>query len=895
MSIEAPQGILNIPNATLRVGKLVVNEVVGADTILNTVARNTILLVDGDTYHENKNWDLKLPNAWAGEFECNTASAGNYSEFNFYNEGATSNAQGYNLTFNDTAVQLRYDGTLLTSGTLASTVTGTGVKKVRLLFERTILSVTVDGTLIFTHNDTGGPRPRVYSTTAGGFLNFFTDGGALKNLKIVNEKWISDGTSNIAYVGGNVTLGAALDVVGNVAVDTNTLFVDSVGNKVGIGTASPIEDLHIQADASPQILVEDTGVANQASIRFKTGVTDWAVGQHGATNVGDFKISNYTELGTNDRIIIDTIGDVAISSNLAVDTNTLFVDSVGNKVGIGVTDPDAKLHVNGNAIIGDVGVVSGLTHQDAQLILGGSYNQGYNIDDKIKLLITSGDNDGGSPYYIMCQDENDHDQFFLKGGNTSSGTGGIMYFKGNVGIGTTNPSHGRMQILCSSQTPSGGLTIRGGNYNAGLGAMWVEGSGSGQRFNIQAYKNESTDPPSGVNPSVLDADVFELCLNPKGGNVGIGKANPGSTLDVVGDVAISSALDVVGDVAISSDLAVRRAITIVNSEDTGFSNVVALSIQAKSSDYTSITNGYGSRIQFRTNRGTSGGGVSASADIKGYIYSGAGGGADYHGLDINVYGDNTSLNKGISILSTYGSGSPATTIMHGTVGIGVSPTYKLHVNGSLFYSSGGLNGSDDRIKYNEENITNALDIICKLKPQKYEKIMVFPSDATGSWIPTDENWETVKNAETKPWEGFTHGDEYGFIAQDVRNIPEVSFLVSGSEMKTVDESVSPEEYVNLNEDEQGTYTRKYVYEENVITIEEYTNLISENKDKCTGIYIKQVETQTPLGLNYQGIFVVAVKAIQEIDAQLQAEKAKVTTLESQLASVLTRLDALENA
>jgi hypothetical protein len=211
MSIQAPQGILNIPNATLRVGRLEISEVVGADTALNTIARNTILLVDGETYHENKNWGLKLPNAWAGEFECNTASAGNYSEFNFYNEGASSNAQGYNLTFNDTAAELRYDGTLLKTGTLPSTVTGTGVKKVRLMFERTILSVTVDGTLIFTHDDTGGPRPRVYSTTAGGFLNFFTDGGALKNLKIVNEKWISDGTSNIAYVGGGeVAVGKAL-------------------------------------------------------------------------------------------------------------------------------------------------------------------------------------------------------------------------------------------------------------------------------------------------------------------------------------------------------------------------------------------------------------------------------------------------------------------------------------------------------------------------------------------------------------------------------------------------------------------------------------------------------------------------------------------------------------
>jgi hypothetical protein len=229
MSIQAPQGILNIPNAILRVGKLAVDEVVGADTILNTVARNTILLVDDEAYHENKNWSLKLPNAWAGEFECNTASAGNYSEFNFYNEGASSNVQGYNLTFNDTAVELRYDGTLLKTGTLASTITGTGVKKVRLMFERTILSVTVDGTLVFTHDDTVGPRPRVYSTTAGGFLNFFTDGGALKNLKIVNEKWMSDGTSNIAYVGGGeVAVGQALAFnrvsnVSQIKVDSNVV------------------------------------------------------------------------------------------------------------------------------------------------------------------------------------------------------------------------------------------------------------------------------------------------------------------------------------------------------------------------------------------------------------------------------------------------------------------------------------------------------------------------------------------------------------------------------------------------------------------------------------------------------------------------------------------------
>jgi hypothetical protein len=64
-------------------------------------------------------------------------------------------------------------------------------------------------------------------------------------------------------------------------------------------------------------------------------------------------------------------------------------------------------------------------------------------------------------------------------------------------------------------------------------------------------------------------------------------------------------------------------------------------------------------------------------------------------------------------------------------------------------------------------------------------------------------------------------------------------------------------------------------------------LTPENKDKCTEIYTKRVETQTPLGLNYQGIFVIAVKAIQEL-------KEENETLKSQLTSVLTRLDALEN-
>jgi hypothetical protein len=86
------------------------------------------------------------------------------------------------------------------------------------------------------------------------------------------------------------------------------------GSDVGIGTDSPDTILHVEAASNPQILVEDTGTANQSTIRFKTATTDWAVGQHGG-ETGKFKIANHTVLGTNDHITIDTSGNVGIGTN----------------------------------------------------------------------------------------------------------------------------------------------------------------------------------------------------------------------------------------------------------------------------------------------------------------------------------------------------------------------------------------------------------------------------------------------------------------------------------------------------------------------------------------------------------------------------------------------------
>jgi len=242
---------------------------------------------------------------------------------------------------------------------------------------------------------------------------------------------------------------------------------------------------------------------------------------------------------------------------------------------------------------------------------------------------------------------------------------------------------------------------------------------------------------------------------------------------------------------------------------------------------------------------------------------------------IDFYVCNTIENNSLSSGVTHNL-----TLEAGNVGIGTtSPAYKLDVNGTLNHSGAISNNSDDRIKYNEEDIPNALSIINKLKPQKYEKILEIPN-TQGTWIPTDEEWENVKSE-------YKYGDEFGFIAQDVRNISELSFLVQGEESRTDIKTLSNEEYSNLTTEEQVTYTISYTHYSNTITQEEYSILTPEEQEKIDTKYTKQIETETPLALNYQGLFVVAIGAIQEL-------KVKNDILETQIADLLARVTALES-
>ena len=231
---------------------------------------------------------------------------------------------------------------------------------------------------------------------------------------------------------------------------------------------------------------------------------------------------------------------------------------------------------------------------------------------------------------------------------------------------------------------------------------------------------------------------------------------------------------------------------------------------------------------------------------------------------------------------------------HGNVGIFADDDIMTH--GYVLSIGGSFTASDRRIKTDIVDIDDgmALQTLRQLQPKQYKYI------------------DTYRNTSDPVW---------GFIAQEVREtlphstqlrnecIPNITEVVTVSETNVLT-------FTNFDTSNLEIGTKIRVHDKNnaehkvkvtdIIDtrsvridrdISEWT--CSFNEDGTIGegdsLYVYGQEVDDFVFIKKDAIWTVATAALQEVDRQLQAEKTKVATLETQLASVLARLDALENA
>lgn len=275
-----------------------------------------------------------------------------------------------------------------------------------------------------------------------------------------NNKAISSSlaTEIESYLDG----GTSSPVLASLTVDTDTLYVDSTNNRVGIGTSSPAEILEFDRTSGDMFIRYDKA----GTFKGLVGISDSSASGSSAAVQGDMILRGQTNL------LLDTGG-----------TTRLKIDSSGN-VGIGTSSPGQKLDVTGST---GADYIAAFENTNA--------TNGYGILAKTAHA-------GTSAYAFAAY----------------SGSNPLMVVRGdgNVGIGTDSPS----EYLEFSRTA--GKIGWGMNGNWGVRIGYFDDSGGVHGFHVDTKHAGTTTSESRF---IVRADS---------GNVGIGTKSPSGKLDVRG-------------------------------------------------------------------------------------------------------------------------------------------------------------------------------------------------------------------------------------------------------------------------------------------------------------------------------------------------------------------------
>ena len=222
-----------------------------------------------------------------------------------------------------------------------------------------------------------------------------------------------------------------VEISSNLAVDTNTLFVDSVGNKVGVGTSNP----------------KTAGINVVGSFLAQGGAS--TVFSHNLYYNSGWKYASANNGGGYMRIVDSEVqfwnAPNSGSEDAAATVSQRMTIDVDGNVGIGVTDPSSNLHVANT-----------------------SRAQTFNIDGTVFNLARKNNGNG------VTMTSYDDFTFFVNGtaGTPENGTN-ALYIKnnGNVGINQSSPTQ---KLDVNGYANIGNTCIKtGGPFGSGTGGVYT--------------------------------------------------------------------------------------------------------------------------------------------------------------------------------------------------------------------------------------------------------------------------------------------------------------------------------------------------------------------------------------------------------------------------------------
>lgn len=216
----------------------------------------------------------------------------------------------------------------------------------------------------------------------------------------------------------------------------------------------------------------------------------------------------YTGKKPVDHTDVTQSQSMTVTDDLTVDTNTLYVDSTNNRVGIGTTSPSASLHISGNIIADNTaGSYIQIKKSGTNSAFVGEVESGLGSGDGLLLYTYTGTDRPIIAY-------------------TNGSEAMRITSAGRVGIGTSSP-------LARFDVESGTGNV-GFNYGTlsspDRGNLWYDTDGTGWRFNIGKVQSGSFTSQITIQDN---------------GNVGIGTSSPNSKLHVRDstDIAMSNSAD----------------------------------------------------------------------------------------------------------------------------------------------------------------------------------------------------------------------------------------------------------------------------------------------------------------------------------------------------------------